>query len=108
MIGHQLINSRDAYSRPTCEQLKESYMKAYPQLRVFKETNFERRVENLEAQLEERDKIIESLMANGSKKSSEIEQLKKKLEKLESSKPQLEALLDRVLELEKKISPSKK
>jgi integrase len=29
MLGHELINSRDAYSLPTDEELKEAYMNAY-------------------------------------------------------------------------------
>jgi hypothetical protein len=29
VLGHELINSRDAYSLPTEEELKEAYMKAY-------------------------------------------------------------------------------
>jgi Zn/Cd-binding protein ZinT len=29
VLGHELINSRDAYSLPTDEELKEAYMKAY-------------------------------------------------------------------------------
>jgi integrase len=35
ILGHKLINSRDAYSKPTDEQLKEAYTKAYKFLRVY-------------------------------------------------------------------------
>jgi integrase len=35
ILGHKLINSRDAYSKPTDEQLKEAYTKAYNCLRVY-------------------------------------------------------------------------
>jgi hypothetical protein len=35
ILGHKLINSRDAYSKPTNEQLKEAYTKAYKFLRVY-------------------------------------------------------------------------
>jgi integrase len=34
ILGHQLINSRDAYSLPTDEELKEAYLKAYTFIRV--------------------------------------------------------------------------
>ncbi|HEX9260898.1 MAG TPA: tyrosine-type recombinase/integrase [Candidatus Bathyarchaeia archaeon] len=34
-LGHKLINSRDAYSKPTDEQLKEAYTKAYKHLKVY-------------------------------------------------------------------------
>ncbi len=37
ILGHQLINSRDAYSLPTDEELREAYTKAYPQLKVYPE-----------------------------------------------------------------------
>ena len=39
ILGHQLINSRDAYSLPTDEELKEAYGKAYPFIRVYSEIN---------------------------------------------------------------------
>jgi integrase len=35
ILGHKLINSRDAYSKPTDEQLQEAYAKAYKFLRVY-------------------------------------------------------------------------
>jgi site-specific recombinase XerD len=35
ILGHQLINSRDAYSLPTDEELKDAYAKAYDYIRVF-------------------------------------------------------------------------
>jgi len=34
ILGHKLINSRDAYSKPTDEQLFEAYTKAYKLIRV--------------------------------------------------------------------------
>ena len=37
ILGHQLINSRDAYSLPTDEELKEAYMKAYRYIKVYPE-----------------------------------------------------------------------
>lgn len=35
ILGHQLINSRDAYSLPTDEELRDAYMKAYQFIKVF-------------------------------------------------------------------------
>jgi hypothetical protein len=35
ILGHQLINSRDAYSLPTDDELRDSYFRAYPFLRVY-------------------------------------------------------------------------
>jgi hypothetical protein len=37
ILGHQLINSRDAYSLPTDEELNEAYTKAYQFIRVYPE-----------------------------------------------------------------------
>ena len=37
ILGHQLINSRDAYSLPTDEELKEAYEKGYQFIRVHSE-----------------------------------------------------------------------
>ena len=37
ILGHQLINSRDAYSLPTDEELKDAYMKAYTYIKVYPE-----------------------------------------------------------------------
>jgi integrase len=38
ILGHKLINSRDAYSLPTDEELRDAYTKAYPYIKVFPET----------------------------------------------------------------------
>jgi hypothetical protein len=35
MLGHELVNCRGAYSKPTDEQLETSYCKAYENLRVY-------------------------------------------------------------------------
>jgi len=37
ILGHKLINSRDAYSLPTDEELKEAYSKAYPCIKIYPE-----------------------------------------------------------------------
>ncbi len=39
ILGHELINSRDAYSLPTDEELKEAYLRAYQHIRVLPELN---------------------------------------------------------------------
>ncbi len=39
ILGHQLINSRDAYSLPTDEELREAYFRAYQFIRVYPEIN---------------------------------------------------------------------
>ena len=37
VLGHELLNSRDAYSLPTDEELKEAYETAYKFIRVYPE-----------------------------------------------------------------------
>jgi hypothetical protein len=37
ILGHQLINSQDAYSLPTDEELREAYSKAYPFIKIYPE-----------------------------------------------------------------------
>jgi integrase len=37
ILGHRLINSRDAYSKPSDEQLYEAYVKAYKFIRIYPE-----------------------------------------------------------------------
>jgi site-specific recombinase XerD len=41
VLGHELINSRDAYSLPTDEELKEAYSRAYNFVKVKPETETE-------------------------------------------------------------------
>lgn len=84
MIGHRLINSRDSYSLPSDQQLREAYEKAYNQLRVYGRPDVEARISNLEIQLEERNRIIEALVTNGSDKNSEITNLKKQIAELQT------------------------
>jgi integrase len=45
ILGHQLINSRDAYSLPTDEELREAYSKAYPLIRIYPEIDKSQRDE---------------------------------------------------------------
>jgi site-specific recombinase XerD len=93
MIGHRLINSRDSYSLPSDEQLREAYEKAYPQLRVYpEEVEVEERISKLEADIEERNRTIANLLVNGDQKESKITELERKM-------AGLEALLKRALPL---------
>jgi hypothetical protein len=38
ILGHELINSRDAYSLPTDEELLEAYKQAYPTIQLIPTT----------------------------------------------------------------------
>ncbi|XHH09550.1 MAG: hypothetical protein ACFCUE_02670 [Candidatus Bathyarchaeia archaeon] len=48
ILGHALINSRDAYSKPTDEQLKDAYKTAYNFLRVYSEFEESKKFNHLE------------------------------------------------------------
>jgi len=61
MMGHKLINSRDAYSLPSDQQLLEAYAKAYQHLAVGELESAER-LTMLESKLTEKDQIISSLV----------------------------------------------
>jgi integrase len=53
ILGHRLINSRDAYSLPTDEELREAYIKAYDSIQVFSHTD-----ESLQPIGEAKDKAL--------------------------------------------------
>lgn len=81
MIGHRLINSRDAYSLPSEAQLREAYEKAYSQLRVYPDkAEVDERINGLELEIAERNKVIAGLLNNGDKKAAELEALRVKVE----------------------------
>jgi site-specific recombinase XerD len=108
ILGHKLINSRDAYSLPSDQQLRGAYEQAYSQLKVFKSAELEDRINDLETQLEEKDALIRGLMSNGVSKNSELEALRAKVESIENSRESLTSLLNKVLKLEKKLNKQKK
>lgn len=83
VLGHKLINSRDAYSLPSDQQLREAYEKAYPQLRVFKSAELEDRLSDLESQLEEKEVLIKGLLSNGASKNSELSGFEERVSPLE-------------------------
>jgi len=102
MIGHRLINSRDSYSLPSDQQLREAYEKAYPQLRVYQEkVDVEERVLKLEEELTERNSTIANLLVNGDQKAGDIEKLKEKM-------VGLEALLKRAMPLVEQLEKANK
>ena len=92
IIGHRLINSRDAYSIPSDEELLKAYMDAYPQLRVYPDkVETDKRLTALETEIAEKNKVIADLVTNENSKAANVE-----------------ALLKRVLELEKRLGEPKR
>lgn len=95
--GRKCSGEESPYSKPNVEQLREKYREALPELEFLSESNINvKKLNDLEQKLGEKDQVIESLVRNGS-------ELKEKMQKMEGSREGLEALLSRVLELEKKF-----
>jgi hypothetical protein len=86
--GRKVSGEESPYSRPAIEQLRAKYKEALPELEFLTEPQVD-----LTKKLEE--------------KTSEIEALRAKIAEIEGGKAGLEALLKRVLELEKKLNEQK-
>jgi hypothetical protein len=86
--GRKTSGEESPYSRPAIEQLRAKYKEALPELEFLTEPQVD-----LTKKLEE--------------KTSEIEALRAKIAEIEGGKAGLEALLKRVLELEKKLNDQK-
>lgn len=85
IMGHKLMNSRDAYSQPTDEDLLKSYMNAYSHVRIYPDKiEIDEKVGNLEVEIAERNKVIADLLTNGEKKDFELQTLKESLQQLQS------------------------
>jgi chromosome segregation ATPase len=91
------------------EHFKVVYAKVEPMLNIFSNQAVGlKKITELEAKIQEKETVIKSLIQNGQQKATEMDELKAKVQAIESSKPALEALLKRVLELESKLSEGKK
>jgi uncharacterized coiled-coil protein SlyX len=95
--GRKCSGEEAPYSKPLIEQLREKYQAALIDLEFLSESNVNiKKLNDLESKIGEKDQVIESLVRNGS-------ELKEKMQKMEGSREGIEALLKRVLELEKKL-----
>jgi uncharacterized coiled-coil protein SlyX len=95
--GRKCSGEEAPYSKPLIEQLREKYQAALIDLEFLSESNVNiKKLNDLESKIGEKDQVIESLVKNGS-------ELKEKMQKMEGSREGLEALLSRVLDLEKKL-----
>jgi integrase len=81
VLAHKLLNSRDAYSLPSDQQLEDAYVKAYPHLAVYELQTDHERIVGLEKKIGEKDSLIESLLNNGSVKDVQIAELRAMVEK---------------------------
>ena len=106
-LGH--TNTATHYVSEDAEYHRKMYAKGYSDLQleahqvpanIVEEL---KRITELETKLQEKETVIQSLIQNGHQKATEMDELKAKVQAIESSKPALEALLKRMLELEKKL-----
>ena len=101
-IKGRKVSGEDApYSRPAIEQLRQKYREALPELEFLSEPTVDmERLEEMEQKLSEKDQVIEALAKNGA-------ELKAKVYKIESSKESIALLLQKVIELEKRLEEQK-
>jgi integrase len=66
ILGHQLINSRDAYSLPTDEELREAYVNAYKFIRVYPEID-KPVIGRVKEQLEQETSVLNNLQPTAEK-----------------------------------------
>jgi hypothetical protein len=103
-IKGRKVRGEDApYSKPETEKLRQKYREALPELEFLTEEVGSQKLEDLEGQIIEKNKLISNLLQNSSKKERDFQKLKEKVALFESTKPALEALLKRVEELETKL-----
>jgi hypothetical protein len=105
-IGHSIDKlGYDKSPQVYPEHFKAEYAKVEPMLNIFSNQVVGlKKITELETKIQEKETVIQSLIQNGHQKATEMDELKAKVAQIESSKPALEALLKRVLELEKKLS----
>jgi integrase len=74
ILGHQLINSRDAYSLPTDEELSEAYLRAYQFIRVLpkKIKNIDDRQEDYQVAEARNIEEVKALLSKGYKFEMEL------------------------------------
>jgi len=98
MIGHAIDKlGYDKSPMVYPEHFRSEYAKVEPMLNIFSSQAIGlRKIEELERKLSDKDQVIETLVKNGA-------ELKEKIQTIEGSREGLEALLKRVLDLEKKL-----
>jgi uncharacterized coiled-coil protein SlyX len=102
IIGHDIDKlhydkSPDVYP----EHYRQDYTKVEPLINIFSSENRSlKKISELEQKLSEKDQVIDALAKNGA-------ELKEKVERIELSKESLTLLLNKVLELEKRLEEQK-
>lgn len=107
IMGKSIGVSDSTYLQTLEIEIEEKYPVVYndylnisPIISV-KETNLQ--LDELKTKIDTKDKIVDALVQNVTKKDIELQELKNRMQTLEATKPALEAMLRRVEELESKL-----
>lgn len=109
IIGHRIDDlGYDKSPIVYPEHYRAEYKKVESMVNIFSNQGMDaKKLGELEKKVEDKEKVVQALIENGSKKDREIEELRERMMKLENiSKPALETLLRRLDELEKQVKNS--
>jgi len=108
IIGHDIDKLHyDKSPEVYPEHYRQEYSKVESMVNIFSSPGLSmKKIGELEEKLGDKEAVIETLVQNGRQKAGEIAELRAKVERIEGSKEGLEALLKRVMELEKKLGPA--
>jgi site-specific recombinase XerD len=109
IIGHDIDKLHyDKSPEVYPEHYKQEYTKVEQLINIFSsEGRSLKKINDLEQKLDEKETVIETLVQNGQQKADEIAELRAKIESIENSRESLMLLLNKVLELEKKLNEQK-
>ncbi len=86
------------------EHFRGQYAKLEAMLNIFSSQGAGlKKLEALEKTLNERERVIQALIQSGEQREAELKALNEKMEKIEGSKENLALLLQRVIELERRL-----
>jgi hypothetical protein len=109
IIGHRIDDlGYDKSPIVYPEHYRTEYKKVESMINIFSNQGMNaKKLGELEKKVEDKEKVVQALIENGTKKDKEIEELRERMMKLENiSKPALETLLRRLDELEKQVKNS--
>lgn len=108
LIGHSIDKlGYDKSPEVYPEHFRREYAKVEAMLNIFSSQAIGlKKITALETKIEEKEAVIQSLIQNGHQKATEIETLKEKVSKMETSRAALEKLLSRVEKIERKLTKS--
>jgi chromosome segregation ATPase len=96
MIGHSIDKlGYDKSPEVYPEHFKVEYAKVEPMLNIFSNQGVGlRKISELEAKIQEKESVIQSLIQNGHQKATEMDELKAKVAQIEKASPRLKRCLN--------------